>query len=90
MWEKDRDSGGTSLRASKWPDLMATAPGLPSTSSIDEGLGPARQINRGRICRAFFSKERMLSQAECERPVTGGTEGREQGNEGTRNDGLRD
>ncbi len=35
----------------------------------------ARQIIGGRIRRAFFTKERMLSQAECERPVTVGTSG---------------
>jgi len=33
----------------------------------------ARQIIRRRIRRAIITKERMLSQAECERPVTWGT-----------------
>ena len=40
--ERDRDCRRTSLEASRWPDLRATAPGVPSTSSIDEGLGPAQ------------------------------------------------
>lgn len=60
-----------SMWASMWPNWLATAPGLPSTSSIEEGHAPAPgQIGGTRIRRAFFTKERMLSQAECERPVT--------------------
>ena len=81
----DRDSGQVPWGASKWPILLATVPVLPSTSSIEEGHAPAQgQIKDVRIRRAFFTKERMLSQAECERPVTHRTSGtREQGNRGT-------
>ena len=67
----DRDSGRVPWGASKWPILLATAPVLPSTSSIEEGHAPAQgQIKDVRIRRAFFTKERMLSQAEYERRVT--------------------
>jgi hypothetical protein len=31
---RDREAGGTRLRASRWPNWWATGPGLPSTSSI--------------------------------------------------------
>jgi len=43
------------IMASKWPNWLATAPGLPSTSSIEEGHAPAswqkweRQIPPGDV-----------------------------------------
>ena len=65
------------------PDCRNRAPGLASTSSILALRPPAEVSYRGFAARAEenrgisggrFVEEGMLSQRECERPVTGCTE----------------
>jgi len=69
-----RKAVGTSVRASRWPNCSATNPGLPSSSSIMGSVsGRAKRMNRKHIRTASLAKKRMLSQPDCNRPVTNGT-----------------
>ncbi len=73
-----RKSAGTGIEgrrrlgASEGPSCRDRAPGLPSSSSIRRSQAARGEKEEG-IFAGRFVKNRMLSHAEYERPVTGGT-----------------
>ena len=69
--EEHRDVMEASVRTSVRPDCRARGPGLPSSSSMRRVSGRRRAVRcRRRPPGVYALRKRMLSQGECERPVT--------------------
>jgi len=61
-WRRwDREALETSIRASKWPDLRATCPGLPSSSSIEAWAGEVQMSGGGTARRTSLKKRDAIT-----------------------------